>query len=123
MVQIRLVAVGVVALALLTMSSSAYASASVGCSSAVESTADGTPLDGMLPRQQTLTGVMVNVLAIPEPGSTGWSLQRQARLVPLDVSNIRGRVGRFQGQRVRIEGHFVNQGIDRTFIVTRIRRA
>lgn len=97
------------------------ASGGFSCEVSEQTVADGR-LDQNEPRQETITGRLVNI--VPEqPGVAGWSLQRPQRLVALDVSNVLQRAQRLRGERVRLEGHYVNLGLGRTFIVTRIRRA
>ena len=78
-----------------------------------------------IPENETFTGRLVNSLPAGEAGAAGWHLQRPGRLIPLNVSEVSlRRVARFQGQRVRIDGYWIQPlGGDRVFVVTRIRRA
>lgn len=89
------------------------------------SSRQGERLRPTIPENETFTGRLVNALPAEEAGDAGWHLQRPARLIPLNVSEVSSRrVARFQGQRVRIDGYWIQPlGGDRVFVVTRLRRA
>lgn len=97
---------------------------------AVSSTGDVSSRQGdrfrpTIPENETFTGRLVNSLPAEQAGDAGWHLQRPGRLIPLNVSEVSARrVARFQGQRVRIDGYWMQPlGGDRVFVVTRIRPA
>ncbi len=89
------------------------------------SSRQGERLRPTIPENHTFTGRLVNALPAEEAGDAGWHLQRPARLIPLNVSEVNDRrLARFQGERVRIDGYWIEPlGGDRVFVVTRIRRA
>lgn len=100
------------------------AAAAVGTSSDTSSR-QGERLLPTIPENETITGRLVNSLPAEQAGNAGWYLQRPARLIPLSVSEVSSRrLARFQGQRVRIDGYWMQPlGGDRVFVVTRIRPA
>jgi hypothetical protein len=113
---------------------SAWLMLTCGASAAAGARVDGSPesssrhgerLRPTIPENETYTGRLVNALPAEEAGAAGWHLQRPGRLIPLNVSEVSlRRVARFQGQRVRIDGYWIQPlGGDRVFVVTRIRRA